>query len=71
MKTINRDETCERSIILAADNVSKLRAPDVLRVMEDFFFAHGSTQEMVDYISENRPDLVDEAKACQIEIVPE
>ena len=66
----NQIEACERSIILAADNVSKLRKPDVMRVMEDFFFGRGSTQEMVDYISESRPDLAQEAKECQLELIP-
>ncbi|MDA1277440.1 MAG: hypothetical protein O2960_25855 [Verrucomicrobia bacterium] len=61
---------CERSIILAADGVEKLRVTDVMRVMEDFFYGAGSTAEMVDYIVANRPDLADEAKACQIELVP-
>ena len=62
-------ESCERSIVLAADGVEKLRVTDVMRVVEDFFYAHGSTSEIVDYISINRPDLSEEAKACQLEIV--
>lgn len=63
-------QSCDRSIILAADDISKLRAPDVQRVIEDFFFGYGSSQEIVDYISEHRPDLAAEAKACQLELVP-
>lgn len=70
MKTQSVKESCERSIVLAADDVSKLRQPDVMRVFEDYFFAHGSTQELVDYISEHRPDLAAEAKDCQLELVP-
>jgi hypothetical protein len=63
-------EACERSIILAAAGVAKLREPDVTRVMEDYFYAHGSTSELVDYIVQHRPDLASEANACQLELVP-
>ena len=63
-------EQCERSIVLAADHVGKLRASDVMRVMEDYFFTYGSTGTIVEYISENRPDLKDEAEACRLELVP-
>lgn len=65
---MSRNEACERSIVLAADNVSKLREPDVMRVMEDFFFSTGCVSEIVEYICENRPDLENEAKQCAKEI---
>ena len=61
-------EACERSIVLAADGVEKLRVMDVMRVMEDFSCGGGDVNEMVDYISTNRSDLSAEAKACQMEI---
>lgn len=67
---MNPSEACERSIILAADGVAKLRLPDVDRVMCDFFSTYGSTQELVDYISTHRPDLAAEARACQLELIP-
>lgn len=70
METVPKNEACERSIILAANGIAKLRISDVSRVMEDFFFAHGSTKELVEYISEHRPDLRIEAEACQLELVP-
>lgn len=66
---MNIKESCERSIILAADDVSKLRQSDVMRVMEDYFFTYGSTSELVDYITQNRPDLAVEANAYAIELV--
>lgn len=66
--TMKYTEACERSIILAADGVKRLRKPDVMRVMSDFFFGHGSVVEMVEYITENRPDLADEVKACRLEL---
>jgi len=67
--TTDEKEQCERSIVLAADHIGKLRQVDVMRVIEDYFFGHGSTQTLVDYISKNRPDLAEEAKACQLELV--
>jgi len=69
-ETSELSQRCERSIVLAADHVGKLRKPDVMRVMEDFFFTYGSTGELVDYITEHRPDLAAEAQACQLELVP-
>ena len=62
-------EACERSIVLAADGVAKLRQPDVMRVIEDYYTPRG-TFEIVDYILERRPDLRDEAIACQLELIP-
>lgn len=70
MRRVTRDEACERSIVLAADSVEKLRSQDVARVMDDYFFAHGSTSDLVDYISEHRPDLRDEAMACRLDLAP-
>lgn len=69
MKTTKANEACERSIVLAADGVEKLRQSDVMRVMEDYFYTNGGTAELVDYISSHRPDLADEANACQLELV--
>lgn len=62
-------ERCERSIVLSADHVAKLRKCDVWRVMGDYFHQHGSTAELVDYISVKRPDLADAAKAEALELV--
>lgn len=70
MTTLSVKESCERSIILAADGVDKLRLPDVMRVMEDYFYAHGSTVELLEYIAEHRPDLRQEAENCRLELVP-
>lgn len=62
---------CERSIILAANGIKRLRKPDVMRVMADFFQGHGSVVEMVDYITVNRPDLAAEVEACRLELAQE
>lgn len=63
-----RNEACARSVVLASDDISKLRKVDVWRVISDYYFATGSTQEFIDYLSEFRPDLVEEAKECENEI---
>ena len=62
-------EACERSIVLAADSVEKLRVSDVMRVIEDFFFTYGTSAEIVEYISAARPDLASESRQCQLELV--
>lgn len=67
MDKLTKDR-CERSIILAADSVEKLRVMDVMRVIDDFFSGYNNTAEIVEYISSNRPDLAEEAMACQLEV---
>lgn len=67
---VSRNEACARSVVLAADDISKLRKVDVLRVIADYYYGTGSTQEFIDYLSEFRPDLVEEAKECEKEILP-
>lgn len=59
---------CERSIVLAADHVGRLRECDVMRVCEDYFFTYGTCALLVQYISENRPDLRNMAESCEAEI---
>jgi len=62
-------EIFERTIVLAADNVGKLREPDVMRVMQEYFLEHKRIDDFADYIISNRPDLVSETKACQSELL--
>lgn len=62
---------CERSIILAASSVAKLRKDDVWRVMADFQHGHGDVSQLVGYIIENRPDLKLEAETCEAELKTE
>lgn len=68
---VTAQEACQRSIVLAADDVTKLRKQDVLRVCQDFWFAHGDLSELVAFVSENRPDLTEEIEACEREIKSE
>ena len=67
-KNTRAELTCERSILLAADHISKLRDVDVMRVVEDYLRATGKTDGIVAFIAEHRPELASEAKQCAIEL---
>lgn len=59
---------CERSIVLAADHVGRLRECDVMRVCEDYFFTYGKCNLLVQYISNSRPDLRNMVESCAAEL---
>lgn len=67
----SKSKLCERHVVLAADSITKLRSIDVYRVVESYLSNEGSTQGIVEYISQHRPDLAAEAKACEMELTEE
>ena len=54
-------------IKIAADSIEQLRKQDVFRVLESA--PTGKLNKVADFIKLNRPDLIEEAKECLIELL--
>ena len=61
--TINLDTL----IKIAADDISKLRRPDVYRVLEQAMDL-GVFGAMADYICRRRPELKSEVDSCEVDL---
>ena len=63
------DFDVEQAIKISADDVSKLRKPDVYRVLE--WAPAENRQEVADHITENRPELADEVAESMEDLADE